>query len=83
MSGPGNGSPVSWRELNLALDPIKKDVVEVKTSLDVFHAEFNAFRILNDSRSFLGARGRGLVNGLLVAVPAGLVSVIVTVLLQR
>jgi hypothetical protein len=26
----GNGTPVTWRELNLVVDPIKEDVSEIK-----------------------------------------------------
>lgn len=80
MSGPGNGSPVTWRELTLALDPIREDIKDAKTSLDIFHAEFNAFRTMNERRAFLGARGRVVVNGLLVAVPAALVAAVVSFL---
>lgn len=35
----GNGSHVTWRELNLALEPIKGDVEEIKADVKVLVAD--------------------------------------------
>lgn len=36
---PTNGHPVTWRELNLALDPIKTSIEELHTSVRVLADE--------------------------------------------
>lgn len=60
-----NGAHVTWRELNLALGPIKDDVSEIK-------ADVKALRTERESESWLGARGRSvattIVAGALLAV---------------
>lgn len=77
MSNPTNGDPVTWRELNLALDPIKDDVKEVKHEITELRADLTASKLITTNRAFLGARGVTVANGLLIAVPAGLVSALV------
>lgn len=78
----GNGSPVTWRELDLALAPIHEKLQEFKVSLDVFHAEFTAERTLREKRSFFGDRGRrffgAVILGGFTAAVATAVSVVVT-----
>lgn len=49
MTG-SNGSPVTWRELDLALEPLKEDVREIKQALKE-----------SASQSWLGPRGRDML----------------------
>jgi hypothetical protein len=62
-----NGSHVTWRELNLALGPIREDVGEIKEDVKAIREQ-----------SWLGPRGKALVTtvvgGVLVLVISGLVS---------
>lgn len=50
-----NGSHVTWRELNLALDPIKSDVAEIKGDVKAMRSETN-------ENAWLGPRARGVVT---------------------
>lgn len=46
----GNGDPVTWRELNLALEPLKKGLKRVEDKIDDAA-----------SQAWLGPRGRDLL----------------------
>jgi tetrahydromethanopterin S-methyltransferase subunit F len=52
MAGTGNSDHVTWRELNLALDPIKQDVREIKAAVEDMRRQ-----------AWLGPKGRDLVAG--------------------
>ena len=65
-----NGSHVTWRELNLALEPIKDDIGEIKTEAKALRGEMQTgFKQIADSQ-WLGPQGRTFVAGgaLLLAV---------------
>lgn len=70
---PTNGSHVSWRELNLALDPIKAQLTRIEARL-----------ALDEQEAWLGLRGRTVVQniftGFLIATLAACVSLLVAFL---
>lgn len=61
-----NGSHVSWRELNLALDPIKEDVAEIKSDV----------KAIRDSagNTWFGPKGHSLITTAIGAAAMTLVS---------
>lgn len=70
---PTNGAHVTWRELNLALDPIRQDLARILQRLDE-----------RDERAWLGVRGHTIAQqaftGLVVACLAAGVSLLVAFL---
>jgi hypothetical protein len=73
----GNGTPVTWRELNLVVDPIKDDVKEIKEDVKrlvrgqatAAGIELVAKEDRDDRRAWLPPLMAALVAGL-ISVPA-------------
>ena len=73
----GNGTPVTWRELNLVVDPIKEDVQEIKKDVKrLVHGQATAAGIelvakedREDKRAWLPPVIAAVVAGL-ISVPA-------------
>ena len=58
-----NGSHVTWRELNLALEPMKEDIGEIKTEAKALRGEMQTgFKSIADSQ-WLGPQGRSFLAG--------------------
>lgn len=70
---------VTWRELDLALGPIKEDIGEIKSDV-------KAIRESASSNAWLGTRGRSFVNtvvgGALLALITTAISVAVGILIH-
>jgi hypothetical protein len=78
-----NGSPVTWRELGLALHPVREALAEVKDEIAELRADLAASKYIAESRALLGPRGRLLANGIIVSVPAALIGALVTLIASR
>lgn len=70
--------PVTWRELELSLDPLRGSLKRIEEKVDFelteMRGEVRAFRIIAEDRAFFGGRGRTIINGLMIAIPVSLVS---------
>lgn len=78
MPEPRNGDYVTWRELNLALDPLKADVREVRDVVNVLHADF--FTDVGSARERRNVQSaRHFWIGVVVAIFAATLTALITI----
>lgn len=61
----GNGTPVTWRELNLALDPLKTGLGEVRSDVKLLLAAHAGDEAVSRFQ-------RGLLGGVVILVASGI-----------
>lgn len=76
-----NGSPVTWRELNLVVRPLEDGQARIEKKVDELHDKYVSGVEQDRDRDWLGPRGHVLVNkaaqGAAVTLISGAVALVI------